>query len=199
MMNDFKFLLMRKKFGMLIPLVLSALLHLVLILCCFPQITAKGEPSLSNWSNILSHQDLFFEEREIIFSKGLDLSLDAIRREYFSPYYSPGSYSSKGEGDHKPSFFIPKVTKAFPPLKDSKDEQNYIYLWERGGIFSSREEEEDISYKAYVSPYGKVLFLYPEKLPINSYGSMHLQEYIREAAFFLDDRFFWTKLEGIVK
>jgi len=198
MMNDFKFLLMPKKFSIFIPLVFSAFLHLVVISCCFLQITAKGEPSFSNWSNILSDQDLFLEKREVILFKGLDLSLDAIRRKYFSPYYIPGSYSSTSQGDHNSSFFIPDITKVSPLSKDSKDEQSYIYLWERGEIFSS-QEEEDISYKVYVSLYGKVLFLYPEKLPINSYGSLNLQEYIREAAFFLDHRFFWTKLEGIVK
>ncbi len=190
---------MRKKFGAFFPLVFSAFLHLVVASCCFLQITAKSDPSFYNWSNILSHQDLFFEEKEVFFSRDINFSSDNIRRKYFASCYLPGLYSHGYKEDCDSGFVIPDTIKTPLFLGDLKNEQNYVYLWERGGVSSSREKEENISYRAYVSSYGKILFLYPEKLPINSYGSLHLQKYIREAAFFLDSRFFWTKLEGIVK
>ena len=197
-MNNPKSLLVRKKFVILFPLVLSVLLHLAVISSCSLQITAKGDPSFYNWFNILSDQDLFFEEKRVIFPESVNFSSDNVRREYFSSLHSPGSYLFEDKEDHGLGFLIPKITKTLPPLKDAKGGQSHFYLWERGAIFSPWEEE-DVSYKAYVSPYGKVLLLYPERLPVNSYGNLYLQKYLREATFFLDDRFFWTKLEGVVK
>jgi len=197
-MNNPKSLLMRKRFVILFPLVLSVLLHLVVVSSCSLQITAKGDPSFYSWFNILSHQDLFLEEKEVVFPESVNFSSDNVRREYFSSPHLPGPYLLEDKEDHNLGFLIPKITKTLPPLKDAKGGQSHFYLWERGAVFSSWEEE-DVSYRAYVSPYGKVLFLYPERLPVNSYGNLYLQKYLREATFFLDDRFFWTKLEGVVK
>jgi len=189
---------MRKRIIILFPLGLSLLLHLVVILFCSLQITAKGAPSFYSWSNILSHQDLFFEEKGVVFPEGVNLSSDNARRDYFSSFHLPDAHLQQAKKDHNLGFLIPKITKTLPPLKDAKGRQSHFYLWERGAIFSPWEEE-DVSYKAYVSAYGKVLLLYPERLPVNSYGNLYLQKYLREATFFLDDRFFWTKLEGVVK
>ena len=197
-MNDPKSLLMRKRIIILFPLGLSLLLHLVVIFSCSLQITAKGVPSFYSWFNILSHQDLFFEEKGVVFPESVNFSSDNARREYFSSSYLPGAYLQQDKEDHNLGFLIPKITKTLPPLGDAKGRQSHFYLWERGAIFSPWEEE-DVSYKAYVSPYGKVLLLYPERLPVNSDGNLYLQKYLREATFFLDDRFFWTKLEGVVK
>ena len=189
---------MKKKCVILFPLALSALLHLVVGFFCSLQITAKGDPSFYGWLNILSRQDLFLEEKEVVFPESVNFPSDNLRRKYFSSSHLPGSYLLRNRENPNLNFLIPKVTKTFFPLKDAKNRQDYLYLWQRQAVFSPWEEE-DVSYKAYVSPYGKVLFLYPEKLPVNSYGSLYLQEYLREATFFLDHRFFWTKLEGVVK
>ena len=197
-MNNPKFLLMRKKFVILFPLVLSMLLHLLVVSSCSLQITAKGAPSFYSWFNILSDQDLFFEEKEVVFPDSVNFSSDNVRREYFSSPDLSGSYLRKDKEDHNLGFLIPKIAKTLSPLSDVEVRQSYFYLWERGAVFSPWEEE-DVSYMAYVSPQGRVLFLYPERLPINSYGNLYLQEYLREATFFVADRFFWTKLEGVVK
>jgi len=197
-MSNLKSLLMRKKFVTLFPLVLSVLLHLAVVSSCSLQIAAKGDPSFYSWFNILSYQDLFFEERGVVFPRSVNFSSDNARREYFSSPHLPGSYLLEDKEDHNLGFLIPKITKTPPLLKDAKERQSHFYLWERGAVFSPWEEE-GVSYKAYISPYGKVLFLYPERLPVNSYGNLYLQKYLREATFFLDDRFFWTKLEGVVK
>ena len=198
MMSNSKSFLMQKKFVILFPLVFSVLLHLVIVSFCSLQITAKGDPSFYSWFNILSHQDLFLGEKDVVFPESINFSSDNVRREYFFSSHLPGSYLLKDKEDHNLNFLIPKIAKTFSPLKDAKGGQNHFYLWERRTVFSPWEKE-DVSYKAYVSPYGKVVFLYPEKLPVSSYGNLYLQEYLREAAFFLGDRFFWTKLEGVVK
>ena len=189
---------MRKKVAIIFPLVFSLLLHLVAVFSCSLQITAKGDPSFYSWSNILSDQDLFFEEKEVTFPKSVSFSSDSLRKEYFSSSYHLGSYLSKVKENHNLSFLVPKITKTFLSTKDLGEEESHFYLWKRSAGFSTWEAE-DVSYKAYVSPHGKVLFLYPEKLPVNSYGNLYLQEYLKEATIFLDDRFFWTKLEGVVK
>ena len=189
---------MQKKFGIFFPLVLSVLLHLVVIFSCSLQIRAKGNPFFQGWFNIVSREDLFLEEKEVVFPKSVSFSSGNMRRRCFSflPHY--GSYPFESKKDYNLDSILPKITKVLSPLGDFGNEGSYFYLWERGAVFSPWEEEV-VSYKAYVSPYGKVLFLYPEKLAINSYGNLRLQEYLRKSAFFLDDRFFWTKLEGIVK
>lgn len=189
---------MQKKFGIFFPWIISLLLHLVVIFSCSFQIKAKGDPFFQGWSNIVSREDLFLEEKEVIFPKSVNFSSGNTRRRYlfFLPHYR--LYSLESRKDYNLDSILPKITKALVPSKKRGKKESYFYLWERRAIFSPWEEET-ISYKAYVSPYGKVLFLYPEKLPFNSYGNLRLQEYLRKAAFFLDDRFFWTKLEGIVE
>ncbi len=188
---------MKKKSAIFFPLMLSVLVHLIVVFSCSLKITATGDPSFYSWFNILSYQDLFFEAKEVVFPKSVNFSSDNLRREYFSSPHPLGSYLFEAKEGRNLGFLIPKITKISPP-RDAKVRQSHFYLWERGAVFSPWEKE-DVSYKAYVSPYGKILFLYPERLPVNSYGSLYLQKYLRESTFFLDDRFFWTKLEGVVK
>jgi len=188
---------MKKKSAIFFPLMLSVLLHLIVVFSCSLKITATGDPSFYSWFNILSYQDLFFEAKEVVFPESVKFSSDNLRREYFSSPPPLGSYLLGTKEGYNLGFLIPKITKTFSP-RGAKGGESHFYLWERRAVFSSWEKE-DVSYKAYVSPYGKVLFLYPERLPVNSYGSLHLQKYLRESTFFLGDRFFWTKLEGVVK
>jgi len=61
------------------------------------------------------------------------------------------------------------------------------------------QEKEKVSYRAFVSPYGKVVFSFPEKLTISSSDNISSQEYMRQASIFFKDKFFWTKLEAVVR
>lgn len=196
-MNEPESLLMRKKFVIFFPLVLSVFLHVVVASSCSLQIAAKGDPSFYNWFNILSSQDLFLKEKEVVFPESINFSSNNTRRKYFSSSHLSGSHLPEAEDNPNLSFLIPKIAKIPLALNDTGTKQNHFYFWERGAVFFPWEAE-NISYKAYVSRYGKVLFLYPEKLTVNSYGNLYLQKYLREATFFLDG-FFWTKLEGVVK
>ncbi len=170
------------------------LLHLAVVSFCSLHIKVKGDPSLYGWFNIISRKDLFSEKKEVIFPKGINFSSHNIRKKYFS--FSRLHFLKDEEG-YNLGPLLPEF-KGVPFLKGVRGGRNCFYLWKRGAIFPSRKEE-DISYKAYISPHGKVLFLYPEKLPVNSYGNLQLQEYLRNAAFFPGNRFFWTNLRGVVK
>ena len=78
------------------------------------------------------------------------------------------------------------------------ERKGYFYLWEKEKDLSSSGEEK-ISYQAYISPKGRVIFLYPQNLALDSSRGLNFQDYLREAALFLEDKFFWTKLEAVVK
>lgn len=185
---------MRRRSFIVFSLGLSALLHLAVVSFCSLHIKAKGDPSLYGRFNIVSRKDLFPEKREVIFPEGINFSSHDMRKKYFS---LSRLHFLKDDEEYSLGLLLPEF-KGVPFLKGVRGGRNYFYLWKRGVIFPSREEE-NISYKAYISPHGKVLFLYPEKLPANSYGNLQLQEYLRNAAFFPGNRFFWTNLGGVVK
>jgi hypothetical protein len=189
---------MQKKLAVFFALFLSLFLHLAAVFSCSLQIKAKGSPSFYGWINIISRKDLFLEDKEVIFPSGVDFSSDYIRRRYFSSLPRQKLYFSEDEKENEPALAIPEISESFSSWEGLKRRNGHFYLWQRPAVFSPWEEEA-VSYNAYVSPYGKILFLYPDKLPVNSYGNLHLQEYLRKASFFLDRRFFWTKLEGVVK
>ncbi|MEI8350474.1 MAG: hypothetical protein WCI77_10035 [Candidatus Omnitrophota bacterium] len=79
-----------------------------------------------------------------------------------------------------------------------KEASDHLYLWERSLAMPYREEET-VAYKVLVSPEGKVILSFPEKLPLDSYGSLAVQQYIKEATFFLKEKYFWTKVKSKVK
>ncbi|MFH1519016.1 MAG: hypothetical protein ABIE75_00400 [Candidatus Omnitrophota bacterium] len=185
---------MRKKLFIFFPLVLSGFLHLVAIFSCTLYIKAEGNPSFYSWFDIISRKDLFLGTKKVVFPKGIKFSSPDMRREYFFPSH-PSPWPEQG---YNLGSFMPDPAKTLPSSGRISHREIYCYLWPRRTNFSSWEEEV-VSYKTYISPYGKVLFLYPEKLPVNSYGSLNLQKYLREAILFLDNRFLWTKLEGVVK
>jgi hypothetical protein len=91
----------------------------------------------------------------------------------------------------------PQLVEAKQSLLQDKA-VNFLYLWDRP-IVSNTGDEQNISYKTYISRYGKVVFSFPEKLTLDSYSNISSQQYLRESAIFLKDNFFWTKLETVVR
>ncbi len=170
---------------------LSLFLHIFFVAFISLEIETTSTPLVYGWNNIVSKEDLFLKNKDFNFPPGIELSSQNIRKKYFS-FQQP----------------IPKLIKQeklnLYPLVSLKNDfalqpdKNHFYLWKRSLAFSSWDQER-VPYRAYVSRYGKVLFLYPEKLPVNSYGSIQLQKYIKESTVFLGDKFFWTKVEGVVK
>jgi len=185
---------MQKKFLILFWLVFSSLLHIAIISSCSFHLNAKGSPVVYSWSNVISRKDLFLNNKNITFPSGVDFSLDSLRKRYLLPF-SRTRQSYSLVPNLLPSVVKESVGKAEFTVKWN----NYLYLWDQSPTFGLENEKEIVAYKAYVSSHGKILFMYPEKLPLNSSGNLRLQDYIRKSTFFLGGRFFWTKVEGVVK
>lgn len=179
-------------------LIFSFVLHILFISLCSLRIKAKANPSVSGWLNIVGEKDLFLKEKEVVFPRGVSFSSNSLRKEYFSLPFSavPRFLNSGGQESSELPFHSAARIQKTPIFFKKKN--GYFYLWKKISIFSSREEET-VPYRAYVSARGKVLFTYPEKLPVNSSGSLHSQEYIREAVLFLNDEFLWTRFEEVVQ
>ena len=177
-------------------LFISLVLHIIFFSLSI-YIDTKSNPLIYSWTNVISKEDLFFDAKKFDFPPEVDFLSDKIRRDYFLPLYLQHTVESKVQAD-KSSDFLANHNVTDESLVFDKRKNWHFYLWKRRVPFPA-SEKETVSYKAYISPYGKVLVLYPEKLPFNSSGGLHLQDYIREASFFIGDKFFWTNLEGVVK
>ncbi|MCF7908764.1 MAG: hypothetical protein K9L86_07845 [Candidatus Omnitrophica bacterium] len=176
---------------------ISLFLHFIFVFWCSFYIETAPSPSVYAWTNIIGKKDLFFEKKLIQFPEKAFSSVDPLRREYFSASFLNEDYFQR---KHKEQIdILPYVSKvSFDDAILSQKRKQYVYLWERNAVLSSWEEEV-IPYRVYVSNHGRVIFLYPEKLSVNSYENLNFQDYIRESTQFLGDKFFWTKLEAVVK
>lgn len=189
---------MKEKSFLFIALIFSLVAHILIAFSFSLHIEAYSSPEIYGWPNNIHKNDLFFEQKKVGFPASEDFSLESIRRKYFSlPYPPHNSFVEKsGESSHFP--LITPLLKTSPIGNIAKKAKNYFYVWDREPIFPAKASEV-VPYRAYVSSYGKVMFLYPEKLPVDSYQNLNLLEYIKKSAIFLDDKFFWTKLEGGVQ
>lgn len=179
-------------------LILSVFLHSLIIFLFYVSIDAKKSPLIYNWFNIVSKKDLFFQKRDVILPPLGDFSSHNLRKNYLFLPFSRNISLLKDRNDYPLVFSSFSADKTIKEGGEITEKNNYFYLWERTS-FVSPQREEVVTYKLFVSPYGKVIFSYPEKLPINSYDNLYLQEYIREATFFMRDKFFWTRIKSVVK
>lgn len=189
---------MRKKSFIFIFLFFSLLLHFLAGSFFSLKIEANAQPVIFNWANILSRKDLFFKGGKSDFPPGIDFSTGSFREKYLASFFIPPFGVSKKSD---PEFYLPAFFEDSDPAGQGvsiREVTPYFYLWKNIAVFSSRPEET-VSYRAYVSAYGKVIFLQPEKLPVDSGGNLQLQEYIRRAGYFPAGKFFWTKLNAVVK
>jgi len=185
---------MQNKLFILFCFVVSFLLHAIIVSSCSFYLNAKGSPVVYGWSNVINRKDLFLNKKNISFPSGVNFSQDSLRKGYLS-----SSFLVRRPYPSAPNLLPSVVEESIGEVEFTSKWNNYIYLWKQSPILISEDEKEKVTYRAYVSSYGKVLFMYPEKLPFNSSGNLRLQDYIRKATFFLDNRFFWTKLEGVVE
>ena len=181
---------------LVLSLLISFIVHVFCASVLTPDVITKGAPAIYGWPNIVNKADLLSSDKQTDVDQELFFSFDDLRREYFS---LPLSVSGDQLGElavNQNAFIVSDRRLTDIPLE--RENEAYVYLWERPLSFSSKEEES-VSYNTFVSRQGKVLFIYPDKLPVNSSGSLEFQEYIRKASFFFNDNFFWTKVEGVVK
>ena len=176
----------------------SFFIHALVIFSCSLHIEAKGTPLIHSWLNIIKKGDLFLGKGDFNLPSGTNFPSGRTRRQYFFLPKSTSITYFENKNYEVLDFPLASAFSLRAETSGSEPKDAYFYLWDRSEGFSSHEEES-VSYNIYVSSHGKVLLVYPEKLPVNSYGNLYLQEHIRQATFFLNDRFLWTKLEGVVK
>ncbi len=185
---------MRQRRSLLIVLFFSFLVHVFIFSFFRFEIDAKRTPAIYVWPDILNKRDLLSKEKVKTLPKEAFFSSDKLRYKYFSKAITGkvNSFFNQEVALHKKTNNLRKNDN----LREFKPQ--FYYLWEDRMPFLPLEEEK-VSYKAFVSKRGKVLFTYPQKLTANSSGNLHFQEHIHSAGFFLNDKFFWTKVDGVVK
>lgn len=149
----------------------------------------RQTPVIYSWQDILSYADLNGKEKNILFPQNEKFSGETVRREYFSPYFEePNTFLTE-------SSFLPVFEKESSLVREVVD---YIRLWEKPASLSSWKNE-NIPYKMFTSPMGKVIVSFPEKLPVDFDEGLILQEYLREASVFVNGKIYWTKVEGVIQ
>lgn len=172
----------------------SFLFHfLIFSLFCF-YVDGRYSPLIYSWLNILDKNDLknYKVVNEVVelsssVNFGKKYFVDIFKKDIF---YRPITQKDK--------YVVDVIVQSALPKKYEIKETNFFYLWERLPFFSF-SKDETVSFKAFVSPYGKIVFLFPEKLSSNTPDTITTQEYVKEAAIFVNNKFFWTKLKILIK
>jgi hypothetical protein len=154
-------------------------------------IKGKGSPLIWCWFDILSKEELKRKIKMVYLPSWIFVPYNF--KDYLSFFFLKGGEFLKSTNKNPPDFSLFLERK--PVLNKRKD---YLYLWQRP-VLPQKKEREYISYSLFVSPYGKVIFIYPQKLPLDSSKNLYFETYVREACIFLKDKFFWTKIREVVK
>ncbi|MCF7886988.1 MAG: hypothetical protein K9L71_01055 [Candidatus Omnitrophica bacterium] len=173
-------------------LLFSAFFHILFFSQVNFTIANKQKPHIYAWPNILSKEDLSPKLQTTKLPRGLSFSTKKTRKAYFLASLPKSSYEYAFSQDLD-SYTKPKdIFKKY--VKNSSD---VFFLWEKEPLLTG--EAKPLSYRALVSPYGKIILLYPKKLTLNSHKSMSSHNYLKESAYFLEKKFFWTKFDILVK
>ncbi|MBU1121855.1 MAG: hypothetical protein KKF54_04070 [Candidatus Omnitrophica bacterium] len=179
--------------GFFFALILSLIVHLFVLLFVYPYFNVKKTPLIYCWPSILEKGDIFSRKGIIPIPKGVDLSASQVRQDYFSSSWVNGKNSHHEL--HKDKYPLPVVSEGKILLKERND---YLYLWERQTAFPANKKEK-IPYKVLCADSGKVIFLYPQKLSVDSKKNISVQQYLRESVLSLKEKFSWTKLDGVIE
>lgn len=180
----------------LFAVVFSITIHIVFLFGFAPYVNTKLTPYLLIWPDVL---DKGFLSTKTVKIDNLAKNTIFVREVGFKKSFF-FSLLEKPESEIKNHY-----TKQVSLFLDNFQNETYtnetlgpLYLWKKSKNLSMQEKEK-VSYKALVSPYGKVIFSFPEKLTISSSDNISSQEYMRQASIFFKDKFFWTKLEAVVR
>lgn len=185
---------MKKEF-ILPALVLSLAIHFITLSTVSLYTNKKKTPVIYSWLDMLGKRDLFLKDKDVFLPKELDLSFESLKKDYFLSFLT----------SREEVYSLSEEKRNYPPVYSrnySKEITEYLYLWNRWPVIFPLEREEKVTYKVFVSKQGKIIFSFPMRLPMDSHQNVYYQEYVREAAFFLNDksnRFFWTNMEGVIK
>ncbi|MCM8831101.1 MAG: hypothetical protein NC918_02780 [Candidatus Omnitrophica bacterium] len=185
---------MQKNKIFIISFLFASLIHFLIISYFHIYIEVKYSPLIYSWLDILNKNDLKNYKMNNILTDTITIT-DVGRKYFADTFKTKNDIFLISKAENKPPF----VTKEeFLTKKRQNIENKPIYLWERTPVFSLLEEET-ILFKAFVSPYGKILFLFPEKLLSDPYEGILTQQYVKESAIFMSEKFFWTKLKITIK
>ncbi|MFA6281394.1 MAG: hypothetical protein WCY05_02695 [Candidatus Omnitrophota bacterium] len=173
----------------------SIAIHIIFLFGFKPYVNAKLTPYFFIWPDILDKNyapakktiNIDSIRKNAIFMQGMDFN----KSFFFSSLEKP-EVALKHRHTEKVSHFLDN----FQNESYKREAPGPLYLWKKS---ENLPIQEKVSYKALVSPYGKVIFSFPEKLTINSSDDISSQEYMRQASIFFRDKFFWTKLEAVVR
>jgi hypothetical protein len=170
---------------------LSGIIHILFFSLTNLTLTSKPKLEIDVWPNILKKKELSINTQIANLPKGINYSTNKIRKSYFAKSLASSGHKYKFDED------IDKDTKFESiPAKQRKENKNIFFLWEKEPGFS---KEKIISYQALVSPYGKVILLYPEKLTLDSHKNISNYNRLKESVYFSKSKFFWTKFNLLVK
>lgn len=197
--NALPLLFFLKKTSLLVfAVIVSVVIHLLFISSFSIYVKSKSTPVIYSWLDIIDNNELFLSDRKNIVQNDSFLLAENPSKKYFSSTLPDDDSYLLKDKRHKeivPNPYVPQTIHEKMVLKENTE---YVYIWEKQSFFGS-EKNEIIPYKMFVSPYGKTIVSFPEKLSSDTQETILLQEYIREASFFLGDKFYWTKLKGVVK
>ncbi|MCF7870887.1 MAG: hypothetical protein K9L95_01345 [Candidatus Omnitrophica bacterium] len=170
---------------------LSGVIHILFFSLTNLTFTSKPKLEIHAWPNILKKKELSANSQTPNIPKEISYSTDKIRKSYFSR--SLNSASHKYKFDEK----IDKYSESESvPAKYRKENKNIFFLWKKEPGLNKKKA---VSYRALVSPYGRVILLYPEKLTLDSHKNIFNYNRLKESVYFAKSKFFWTKLNLLVK
>ncbi|MBD3245898.1 MAG: hypothetical protein GF333_02690 [Candidatus Omnitrophica bacterium] len=178
-----------KKHFFTAALLLSVVIHCALFSAVSLRIEDYTLPIFYSWSDILTPQDLLPPKGESNEIPQVLFRWHRARKGYFLSILGAEPVAELRLAPIYP----------FSPSADlARDPVNHLFLWQRHVVLPA-EKKEQVAFKIFVSSYGKALFSVPEKLPLNSEGTLLFQQYLRESSVFFHDKFCWTKMEEVVQ
>jgi len=179
--------MLRKGF-IIFPLVFSSFLHLLVIYQPPLYIRNKVSPVIFCWPEIIDKNNLNLSKKNITIPDWVNFSSSGLRNHLYPLEGKDKIYLQEQN--------LPDLIESLS--NNHKDKKNHFYLWDKQESFDAKKDIT-VPYKIFVSSSGKAVFIYPQKLPLDSQKNLYFQAYLREASFFLNDRFSWTKVEGVIK
>jgi len=168
--------------------VFSIFFHLLFFLSFSIYVNKSSSPVIFSFQDIIKKDDLFYvkEYKDIldflIYKRNFEIDysfLDISKKILFIFQYNP---------DYKKRLFEEKD-------KYIKTDDYLVFNPE----LLSNLKEENSSFKIFMSPYGRVIISFPERLLLDSNKTIIFENYIKKYIFSVKDKFFWTKLERMIK
>ncbi|MBU2101952.1 MAG: hypothetical protein KKF80_01000 [Candidatus Omnitrophica bacterium] len=179
-------------------LILSLAIHGIIVSSVRLSSSRKQNPVLFVWPGILTTNDLAMQSSK--YNQHIDPQLFITHHEtsYF-PAIGASDYRYRIKEKEPYTFYpVSRLANAITDNHPIRSQNQYYYLWNQPAQFFP-DDKTTVIYRAFVSPQGKALIVFPEKLLGDNERNIALQKYVTEASLFFEDKFFWTKLEGVVE